>query len=1242
MISSVLNKSLKPLFATVLTVLSLVGGQSVWAQDPSSIGSINYNNTLGAYEINCANNLHDLAVYVNGAGDYTTSGSETTAHNCEGLTFKMTADIDIPHTTEWNDANSTEDNYTAIGGYVNSSWKYFKGTFDGQHHTASGIRIVTTDYGKGLFGAIQNAIVMNVNLSGIRIQGSSSIGAVVGSASAGSIVSGCQVTDSFFAGGSNYGGSMGGVVGRIIGSTLSDCHVSATVTICATVKRTSGHGGVVGECSNSSDGASHITGCSTAATLSIADGITECKYFGGIVGNGTGRMKSGSNSAVETYAYIENCRALGVTVPATTESNDVTSGAIVGRIKGVSLTDNYYLNCTVAGTANAVNIGIGINDLNTSDHISGTHSLHTVTLESGMFISGTNIIIGSDIYYPSGKTMTLGGGTGYTVTVDGSNPVTYVPVAENAGVYTFSMPSGNITVSGAPDFDGLWHADDDHDGTTAERAYIITTTDGLNLLASMVNLGNTYSGKYFKLDADISYDHTTDWDDASSTENNFVAIGNPSDGNNTKFSGIFDGCDHTVSGIRIYNPSGNHMGLFGSILNATVKNVRVADIRITGKSDIGGIAGTSQSSDIDNCHVSATVAIHSVVNSSQFHGGIVGTNWKYSTSVNSRVLNCTSSVRLTKTGNLSNCGWWGGIVGSNNGTGAVVSNCFATGVYVDDWGRSGAVVGSNVELGGSNEGTLSNNYYNGCMVSDHISNIGHGISGDAQDVTVNDGARGIGKITPGERVSVVSGTTVVVNTETWYYSGQSVTLSHTDYAGYSFNDYIVLIDGTTPASTVDVSNSQFTMPAKDVTVTAAWRKLLTNADITIVDIPSQEYTGSALIPVVNISDGSTPLVENTDYNVTLPEGRINTGDYTITLTGIGDYSGTVEKTFTITPVPVTLTANSRNTDVYDGTEKTVNGYTCNVDGLTFSSVTASGSGTNTGSYNVTFTGVILNTTTDDTGNYIVTATTNGTLTILPYVLTEAAGITDAIATLIANQDVQFSRTFTENTASTICLPFTMTSISGGKVYEFVGVEYDAIDGWVATMSDATPGGNNVTTTLANKPYLFMPNATGEVVFNGTASATILAGTTVSGDWTFHGTYSYLSYGSAPFNGTVFGFAATSGTASDGVSAVEVGQFVKAADGAFIQPFRAYLTYSGSNQVFHAPGRDRSSTSDIPDRINVRLIGSDGNITAVGTIDPVTGDVVIEHWYDINGRDVEGTPSSPGIYLNNGGKKVMIK
>lgn len=829
------------LFAAIALLITA----TAWAQDPASIGSISYNNTLGAYEINCADNLHDLAVYVNGAGDYTTSGSETTAHNCEGLTFKMTADIDIPHATDWDDANSTEDNYMAIGGYVNGSWKYFKGTFDGQYHTVSGIRIKTTDYGRGLLGAIQNAIVRNVNLSGVRIQASSSIGPVVGSASAGSTVSGCQVTDAFIAGGSNYGGRLGGAVGSLSGSTISDCHVSATVTICATVKRTSGHGGVVGDCSNTSNATSHITGCTTAATLSIADGITECKYFGGIVGNGTGTMKT--NSQVDTYAYIENCRALGVTVPATTEGSNVTSGAIVGRIKGVSLTDNYYLNCTVAGTANAVNIGIGINDLGTSDHTSGTHSLHTVTLESGMFISGTNIIIGSDIYYPSGKTMTLGGGTGYTVTVDGSNPVTYVQVTETAGVYTFTMPSGNITVSGAPDFAGLWHADGDHDGTTAERAYIISSTDGLNLLASMVNLGNTYSGTYFKLGADITYTHTTDWDDDTSTENNYVAIGNVSGGNNTKFAGKFDGCNHTVSGIRIYYPNESNQGLFGSILSATVKNVTVTDARITGKNNIGGIVGTSQSSDVDNCHVSATVAIHAVVNSSQFHGGIVGLNWK-TTSADARVLNCTSSVRLTKTGNLTNCACWGGIVGVNDGSGTLVSGCFASGVFVDDWGLAGAVAGSNEEVFGSTSGTLSNNYYNECAVTDHTSGIGLGISGDAQDVTDNDGARGVGRITTDGSV-IITGTKRTISSVDWYLAGQSITLGHgAAPMGYSFGGYTVTRDGTNPAETEDIAENAgvytFTMPTRNVTASLTWTE---NASLDIAATAATLFGESSFV-----------------------------------------------------------------------------------------------------------------------------------------------------------------------------------------------------------------------------------------------------------------------------------------------------------------------------------------------------------------------------------------------------------
>ncbi len=83
----------------------------------------------------------------------------------------------------------------------------------------------------------------------------------------------------------------------------------------------------------------------------------------------------------------------------------------------------------------------------------------------------------------------------------------------------------------------------------------------------------------------------------------------------------------------------------------------------------------------------------------------------------------------------------------------------------------------------------------------------------------------------------------------------------------------------------------------------------------------------------------------------------------------------------IEPASVTLTANSGTTVTYDGTAKTVSGYTCNVDGLTFDGVTAGVSATKAGTYEVTFAGVTLEKTTDTTGNYKVSKTENGTLTI---------------------------------------------------------------------------------------------------------------------------------------------------------------------------------------------------------------------------------------------------------------------
>lgn len=81
------------------------------------------------------------------------------------------------------------------------------------------------------------------------------------------------------------------------------------------------------------------------------------------------------------------------------------------------------------------------------------------------------------------------------------------------------------------------------------------------------------------------------------------------------------------------------------------------------------------------------------------------------------------------------------------------------------------------------------------------------------------------------------------------------------------------------------------------TITA---KELTNEMVT-VDVADEgvESTGSAIEPKVIVKDGKTVLVEGTDYEVEY-SNNVEPGVATVTVKGIGNYKGTVNKTFTIT------------------------------------------------------------------------------------------------------------------------------------------------------------------------------------------------------------------------------------------------------------------------------------------------------------------------------------------------------
>ena len=149
------------------------------------------------------------------------------------------------------------------------------------------------------------------------------------------------------------------------------------------------------------------------------------------------------------------------------------------------------------------------------------------------------------------------------------------------------------------------------------------------------------------------------------------------------------------------------------------------------------------------------------------------------------------------------------------------------------------------------------------------------------------------------------------------------------------------------------------------------------------------YSGSAIQPTVSsVKDGGTDI-DSDEYTVSY----YNNTDAGTAIVNITDKEGGDivygSTTFTINPAGVTLTANS-GTEAYDGTEKTLTGFTCSVDNLTFEGVSASGSGTNMGEYPVTFAGVTIGTTKDTSGNYVVTSTVNGTLTITRKQLTITA------------------------------------------------------------------------------------------------------------------------------------------------------------------------------------------------------------------------------------------------------------
>lgn len=231
--------------------------------------------------------------------------------------------------------------------------------------------------------------------------------------------------------------------------------------------------------------------------------------------------------------------------------------------------------------------------------------------------------------------------------------------------------------------------------------------------------------------------------------------------------------------------------------------------------------------------------------------------------------------------------------------------------------------------------------------------------------------------------------------------------------------------------------------------------------------------------------------------------------------------------------------------------------------------------------------------------------------------------------------VAYSRSFTAGMSSTVCLPFAFAKGSVGTFYTFTGISKSGSE-YIADMTEYT--GDNLE---ANTPYLFLPSATGNVDFGGTYAipASLTAGSTVSGDWTFLGTYETVSWTEAPTG--IYGFSAQNVDAQG----ISQGEFVKVGAYVRIKPMRCYLKYDDGNSDYAgARSMTRGAEAEqLPETIKVRLIGANGEVTSIGSLQTKTGEVTFDSdaWYTLEGVQLNGKPTRKGIYVNNG-KKVIIK
>ena len=207
----------------------------------------------------------------------------------------------------------------------------------------------------------------------------------------------------------------------------------------------------------------------------------------------------------------------------------------------------------------------------------------------------------------------------------------------------------------------------------SNETYQITTTEGLVKLAELVNNGNMEENVTIVLMNDIDLSSIDNWTPIDDFD-----------------YATFEGNGFSITNMKITNSLDSQVGLFSSVGDASIKNLKLLNAEIILQNpeydNVGLLVGYVDESDIFNCSVTGNIIV-----SESWVGGLSGVVY------DSNVVYCNSDVNIQAqdSGQYYACG---GLIGylrygfsSTAGT-YEISNCYTRGVISSDC--SGGLIGS--------------------------------------------------------------------------------------------------------------------------------------------------------------------------------------------------------------------------------------------------------------------------------------------------------------------------------------------------------------------------------------------------------------------------------------------------------------------------------------------------------------------------------------------------------------------